>query len=316
MSERLLARVEDILTQASSLAVHTRAAYRRDLEGLIAFCGQRGVTDWASVDLALVRSWLAEDHRRGLSPRTLQRHLAALRFLFEQLRRRGEADLPGLRSLKPPRADQRLPDTADADSLSRLLDRPVDPHCALSVRDHAIAELFYSCGIRLAELVGLDLPDLDLDSGEARVTGKRGKTRLVPVGKRARQALQRWLSHRRQLAHPECPAVFISRQGSRLGARAVEKRLEKFAREGGLPQHLHPHMLRHSFATHLLESSGDLRAVQELLGHSDLATTQIYTHLDFQHLARVYDDAHPRARRRGLPSSKTADTAPDFGPDC
>ncbi|MFP4154189.1 MAG: tyrosine recombinase XerC [Halothiobacillaceae bacterium] len=316
MSEAMRARLEQALDEHPGLAAHTRDGYRRDLEGLIAHCRTRNVENWSEVDLSLVRSWLAEDHRRGRSPRTLQRHLAALRFLFEQLRRAGEGDLPGLRTIKAPRADKRLPETADVDSLARLLDRPVDPECALSVRDHAMAELFYSCGIRLAELVGLDLDDLDLAEGEARVTGKRGKTRLVPVGARARAALRHWYGHRAALARGDCPAVFLSRLGNRLGARAVEKRLERFAREGGLPRHLHPHMLRHSFATHLLESSGDLRAVQELLGHSDLATTQIYTHLDFQHLARVYDGAHPRARRRPQRETPAAGARPKTDRDC
>ena len=198
--------------------------------------------------------------------------------------------------VRAPKVRRHLPHTLDADQLGRLLELPgEDP---LDHRDRAIMELFYSSGLRLAELVALDVRDVQAGDDVLEVVGKGHKSRRVPIGRFARAAIERWLAARGTLAKARETALFVSRRGTRISARAVQERLRRRAIEQGVPQHVHPHLLRHSFASHLLESSGDLRAVQELLGHADIGTTQIYTHLDFQHLAQVYDQAHPRARRK------------------
>ena len=212
------------------------------------------------------------------------------------LAREGQHKRNPFDSIKAPRGPRRLPATLDIDAMQQLLNLPGDG--PLTVRDRAILELFYSSGFRLSELVGLDLSDIDLASGEARVSGKGSKVRVVPVGRMALRALRDWLAVRNQLANDDEVAMFVSRRGSRLAARSIEQRLKYWSMRQGINRNLHPHMLRHSFASHLLESSGDLRAVQELLGHQNISTTQIYTHLDFQHLAKIYDSAHPRARKK------------------
>jgi integrase/recombinase XerC len=198
--------------------------------------------------------------------------------------------------VRAPKAARRLPGTLDADQMGRLLEAA--PENSLQVRDLAIMELLYSSGLRLSELVGLDLPDLDLADRTVRVLGKGRKERIVPVGRKAVAAVQAWLAERQALAAGGTAAVFVGRNGRRLGARAIQLRVAEAARRQGVPVGVHPHLFRHSFASHLLESSGDLRGVQELLGHANISTTQVYTHLDFQHLAKVYDKAHPRARRK------------------
>lgn len=198
--------------------------------------------------------------------------------------------------MQAPKAGKRLPETIDADQMARLLTFRTDEE--LDVRDKAIMELFYSSGLRLSELVDLDLADLDLPDRTVRVTGKGSKTRVVPVGRYAIDALTAWLKDRGALAKPGEQAVFVSKHGRRLGQRAIQLRIGEWAKRQGLGMHVHPHMFRHSFASHLLESSQDLRGVQELLGHANISTTQIYTHLDFQHLAKIYDQAHPRAKRK------------------
>jgi integrase/recombinase XerC len=275
------------------LSVSTAQHYRRDLEALQAWCREHGIDDWRRLDTRQVRQYAAQAHRRGLSGRSIQRRLSALRTFYHYLLREGAVQRnPGL-DVQAPRAPRHLPDTLNVDDLDRLLrGRSDDP---LVVRDIAILELFYSSGLRLAELVALDVTDLDLDERMVRVTGKGAKTRVVPVGAKASTALQAWLALRPCAAGET--ALFTARTGRRLGARGVQQRVRQHARQRQLPGNLHPHTLRHSFASHLLESSGDLRAVQELLGHADISTTQIYTHLDFQHLAQVYDQAHPRARK-------------------
>jgi len=270
--------------------------YRRDLERLAGFLSESAIDQWSEVDAHRVRHYLAGEARRGLGGRSLARSLSAIRRFYRYLIREGLAtDNPALDS-RAPRSEKRLPRVADVDSVKAWLD--ASPEDSLETRDLALMELMYSAGLRLSEAVGIDLPALDLAVGEVRVTGKGGKTRLLPVGAAARKALTQWLAVRGQLAGEGEPAVFVSRRGTRLSARAVQQRLRRWSLKQGSLQTLHPHLLRHSFASHLLESSGDLRAVQELLGHADIATTQVYTHLDFQHLARVYDRAHPRARRR------------------
>ncbi len=284
------------LTEERRLSPLTVAAYRRDLERFCAFCRERGLRTWAEVDAAALRAYVAGRHRDGIGGRSLQRNLSALRGLFGFLIREGELQANPADLVRAPRAARRLPRVMDADQSCRLLEQA--PADLLELRDRALLELLYSSGLRLAEVVGLGLEALDLADASVRVTGKGSKTRVVPVGRHARQALRAWLARRGELAAPGETAVFVSRRGGPLSARGVQKRLERWALHHGAEVRLHPHLLRHSFASHLLESSGDLRAVQELLGHADIATTQVYTHLDFQHLARVYDAAHPRARRR------------------
>jgi len=277
------------------LADNTCRHYRRDLEELLDFCRAQGIGDWQQLDTRQVRQYAAGAHRHGLSGRSIQRRLSAVRSFYNYLLREHQAGSNPAYDVRAPKSERRLPDTLNVDDISRLLSGTATD--VLALRDLAILELLYSSGLRLAELVALDLGDLDLVEGMVRVTGKGNKTRVVPVGTRALAALRAWLKLRpTQLAADET-AVFTGRRGRRLGRRAVQQRVRRQARLLGIPGSVHPHTLRHSFASHLLESSGDLRAVQELLGHADISTTQIYTHLDFQHLARVYDAAHPRARK-------------------
>ncbi len=292
------------------LSPHTGRAYARDLAALVRFCERSGVEDWPRLDAQHVRSFAAHAHAAGLGPRSIQRRLSALRSFFNFLQRESLADraAPGARVTAPrlagnpaadvraPKATRRLPQTLDPDQMARLLELPADGPFA--VRDRAIMELFYSSGLRLAELVGLDLDRVDLADRTVRVEGKGGRQRVVPLGRVAAEALRAWLALRSGLAPAHEKALFLGRRGRRLGARAIQARVAYWARRRGLPLHVHPHLFRHSFASHLLESSGELRGVQELLGHANISTTQIYTHLDFQHLARIYDATHPRARRR------------------
>jgi len=277
------------------LSANTRLHYRRDLMELLAFCEKAGIPDWRDLDTHQVRQFAAQAHRRGLGGRSIQRRLSAIRGFYNYLLREQAVTGNPAHDVSAPKSPQRLPDTLSVDDISRLL--AVETEDPLDVRDLAMLELMYSSGLRLSELVSLDTRDVDLEERVLRVTGKGSKTRLVPIGRKAIQALQAWLRVRvTQLAEGEM-AVFTGRYGRRLGVRAVQQRVHRWAQRRGLPGDVHPHTLRHSFASHLLESSGDLRAVQELLGHADISTTQIYTHLDFQHLARVYDKAHPRARK-------------------
>jgi integrase/recombinase XerC len=300
MSAALAEGVERFLASLSHerrLSPHTTDGYGRDLAALLEYCEAHGLTDWRALDTQHVRSFAAQCHRRGLGPRSIQRRLSAVRSLCRFLIREGELGNDPAAGVLAPKAAKRLPSTLDADTMARLLAFRADDR--LGVRDKAIMELFYSSGLRLAELLGLDLADLDLRDRTVRVLGKGRKTRIVPVGRHAREALQSWLRERAALASVEERAVFVGVNGRRLGPRVVQRRIAHWARMQGLPTHVHPHMFRHSFASHLLESSSDLRAVQELLGHANIGTTQVYTHLDFQHLARIYDAAHPRARKRG-----------------
>jgi len=278
------------------LSPHTAVNYARDLGAFSAFCDGQGVAAWDKVDNFHVRSFAAHQHRDGLGPRSIQRRLSSLRSFFNFLMREGVLKSNPAEEIRAPKAPKRLPKTLDTDRMARLLSPPADD--PLARRDHAMMELLYSSGLRLAELVGLDLTDLDLADRTVRVLGKGAKTRVLPVGRHALAALGAWLRDRAAIAKPDETAVFVGRNGRRLGARAVQQRVDAAARRLGIDLKVHPHLFRHSFATHLLESSSDLRGVQELLGHSDISTTQVYTHLDFQHLARIYDQAHPRARRR------------------
>jgi len=284
------------LTHERRMSGHTAAAYRRDLCRLLVFCERRGVNEWLALDNQQVRAFAAAEHAGGLSPRSIQRRLSAVRTFSEFLVREGCVPRNAALDARAPKTKKRLPTTLDADQMARFLEFRGDD--TLSMRDKAIMELFYSSGLRLSELVGLDHAALDLEDRTVRVDGKGGKTRILPVGRFAVNALRKWLEERATLPALDGSAVFVGRNGRRLTPRAVQLRVSTWARRRGLGVHVHPHMFRHSFASHLLESSTDLRGVQELLGHADISTTQIYTHLDFQHLAKVYDAAHPRARRR------------------
>ncbi len=298
MDAAWLERFDRYLATERRLAERTRQRYRRDLEAFRHHCSDRGLEDWADVGHELVRGFIARGRRRGLAATTLGRQLAAVRSLYRFLLREGVVQADPAAGVRPPRARRRLPGTLDPDEVAGLLDG-ADPEDPLQARDAALFELIYTSGLRLSEVVGLDLADLDRSEGLVRVVGGKGaKDRIVPVGRQALQALAAWLQHRPAWADPASPAIFVGRHGGRLGGRSVQRRLQRMARRRGVQRRVHPHMLRHSFATHLLESSGDLRAVQELLGHQDIASTQVYTHLDFQHLAQVYDSAHPRARRQ------------------
>jgi integrase/recombinase XerC len=295
------------------LSTHTDSNYARDLAALVRFCDGHGLQEWSALDSQHIRTFAAQSHARGLAPRSIQRRLSAVRgfyaFLVREstVSRRQAPDAPRsagkpvkvnpVLEVRAPKAQRRLPDTLDADQMARLLEMPAEDRFV--TRDRAIMELLYSSGLRLAELVGLNVSGLDLPDRTVTVLGKGDKTRIVPVGRHAAAALTQWLKERATLARPDERALFVGRSGSRLGRRAVQVRVAYRARRQGLNTRVYPHLFRHSFATHLLESGGDLRGVQELLGHADIATTQIYTHLDFQHLARIYDAAHPRARRKG-----------------
>ena len=292
-----LQRFRTHLATERRLSAHTVSGYARDLAALARWCDRNGIERWQGLDSQHVRRFAAHSHAAGLGPRSLARRLAALRTFCEYLlRERVLAHNPGV-DIRAPKAPKRLPHTLDADMMGRLL--ALEPRDPLEVRDLAIMELFYSSGLRLAELLSLDLGDVDLEDRTVRVLGKGAKTRIVPVGRQALQALRAWLRERGAFAAPEQRAIFVGQGGQRLGSRAVQLRLKAHALRQGLPVGVHPHLFRHSFATHLLESSRDLRGVQELLGHANIGTTQVYTHLDFQHLARIYESSHPRARRRG-----------------
>ena len=288
---RVLARFDEHL---AARPARTQEAYRRDVAALAALAGERPLEALTRPELA---RHLATLHGRGLSGRSLARMLSAWRALYRWLldrdRRLEEDPTAGL---KPPKSARRLPSALSPEEASKLVEIAADD--PLATRDRAILELAYSSGLRLSELSGLDVARVDFATGEARVLGKGAKERVVPVGRAALEALRAWLPVRAALAPAHEAALFVGRGGSRLSPRAIESRLAAWAVKRGLDRHVHPHMLRHSFASHLLQSSGDLRAVQELLGHASIASTQVYTHLDLQALAKVYDAAHPRAKRK------------------
>ena len=278
------------------LSPHTRGAYGRDLARLREYCDKHAIDRWRALDGRQLRGFVAERHRQGIGGRSLQRNLSAIRAFYRYLLAAGRAASNPAEGLRAPRAPQRLPALLAVDQARQLLE--TEAQAPLAARDRAMFELFYSSGLRLSELTALDLDALDCADRLVTVIGKGNKERTLPVGRKALAALEQWLAIRPSLCGPGQAALFVSRRGARISRRNVQQRLREWAIRQGLPNPVHPHMLRHSFASHLLQSSGDLRAVQELLGHADISTTQVYTHLDFQHLARVYDQAHPRARRR------------------
>ena len=278
------------------LSPHTVAAYEHDLDALLAFCEREQVASFKALDSFAIRRFAAESHRKGLGARSVARRLSAVRTFLNYLIEMGVLKSnPGVH-VQAPKAPRRLPATLDPDQVASLL--AISGDDPETLRDRAMLELFYSSGLRLAELVGLDLGDVDAADRTVRVLGKGSKARVVPVRKQALAALHDWLAVRRELARSVETALFVGRRGARVNPRTVQKRVNAWAKRQGAPTNVHPHMLRHSFATHVLESSRNLRAVQELLGHASLSTTQIYTHVDFQHLAKVYDEAHPRAKKQ------------------
>lgn len=275
-------------------STHTLTSYQRDLIRLQDYCSAQGIEQWQQLQTNDIRLYLASRHKGNIGSKTIQRELAAIRSFYRFLLKIEFVEHNPAQGVQAPKSAKKLPRVLDVDQVAGVLDAPSD--ALLEIRDLAMFELFYSSGLRLTELVMLDLSDVSLDDGSLRVRfGKGGKQRQVPIGSKAVKALDLWLASR-----PEntSPAMFISRRGARLGQRSVQLRLERWCVKNGLSEHIHPHMLRHSFASHLLEASQDIRAVQELLGHSNIGTTQIYTHLDFQHLAKIYDQAHPRAKKR------------------
>jgi integrase/recombinase XerC len=288
-----LARYLDHLRHERRLSPRTLAAYGRDGAALEKLAAGR---DWPRISVADIRRFVATLHSRGLSPRSLARLLSSWRGFFAWLARHREVAANPCQGVRPPRAPRTLPQALSPDDAVRLVAIAGDD--ILALRDRALFELIYSCGLRVSEAAGVDVDALDRANGEARVLGKGAKTRIVPVGAAALAAIAAWLPKRAGLAAPGECALFVTRRGQRITAREVQRRIKHWARAAGLEVDVHPHMLRHSFASHVLQSSGDLRAVQEMLGHASIASTQVYTHLDFQHLAKVYDAAHPRARRK------------------
>jgi integrase/recombinase XerC len=288
-----LERYLESLRTGRRLATHTLSAYGRDALLLQGLAGDRELGSLTSHD---IRRFVATLHGKGQSPRSLARILSSWRGFFAWLARHREVASNPCTGIRPPKAAKRLPEVLSPDDAVRLVSFEEDSE--MGARDRALFELAYSCGLRVSELTGLDCEMLDAKTGEVRVTGKGSKTRIVPVGTHALAAIAAWLPLRTRLATPNEKALFVGRSGRRVAPREVQRRIKRWAALAGLDVDVHPHMLRHSFASHVLQSSGDLRAVQEMLGHASIASTQVYTHLDFQHLAKVYDAAHPRAKRR------------------
>lgn len=292
------------LSGVRRLSPHTIASYRRDLDQFRAFCDERRIDDPAAIVNADIRLWIAK-LRHHLNGRSVQRALSALRSFYKYLLREHLVAHNPTTGITAPKSPRRLPRTLDIDQTQQLLQAPAAASDDfLALRDQAIMELFYSSGLRLSELISLDVATIDFEQGQAEILGKGNKTRIVPIGSYALRAIAAWLRVRDSV-QPADDALFVSRRGTRISPRSVQLRLARESLERGVAQHVHPHMLRHSFASHLLESSGELRSVQELLGHANLSTTQIYTHLDFQHLSKIYDAAHPRAARRASTPAAT-----------
>jgi len=286
------------LEQEKRMSKHTVSNYQRDLTQFLTFLTSNDLALWSTIKSSHIRQYIVQMHKQGLSGRTIQRALSAIRSLYRYLIREGLADNNPAQAVQAPKTEKRLPSTLDVDQMSALLDSTA-PDTFLACRDRAIMELLYSSGLRLAELASLAVRDIDFGDQLVYVTtGKGNKGRVIPIGSQAIKALRQWLTQRDEQGFYEQTALFISQQGRRLGERAIQKRLEYWGKKNAISDKVHPHRLRHAFASHMLEASGDLRAVQELLGHSDISTTQIYTHVDFQHLAKVYDSAHPRAKKK------------------
>ena len=288
--------IESFLESLQHLSPHTSKGYQRDLKFFLDYCKEQQIKKWRDIDGHQIRRFVAWRHRQGTGGKSLQRNLSAIRVFYRYLIEQGEARQNPALGILAPKTPRKLPRALDADQATQLM--LIDDQSPLAVRDRAMLELMYSSGLRLSELIQLDMNSLDLSDAVVTVLGKGKKSRAVPVGRHAIAALKKWFDLRQDMVRSEVTAVFVSQQGKRITPRAFQLRLKQWAIKQGIAGNVHPHMLRHSFASHLLESSGDLRAVQELLGHADISTTQIYTHLDFQHLAKVYDAAHPRAHRK------------------
>ena len=276
------------------LSPHTISSYRRDLDSFFTFLKEKN-DSWEEVQDHQVRGFVAQERRRGLSARSIQRALSSIRSFFNYLLDEEVVETNPAANISSPKSAQLLPKALDTDLVKRLLD--FKPQGNIEIRDKAMVELLYSSGLRLSELCGLNMDSISIKERSCRVVGKGNKTRDLPVGEKAIQSLRDWLLVRENISSDANKALFLNKNGKRISTRSVQLRLERLSKKRGLPM-VNPHMLRHSFASHILESSGDLRAVQEMLGHSDIGTTQIYTKLDFQHLSKVYDDAHPRAKSR------------------
>lgn len=289
-------RFTDYLFQVKRYSPHTVSNYQRDLESFACFVADFRLNDWADVSEKQVRAFVAERHRDGLTAKSLQRVLSSIRSFYHYLAEQENVESNPALGVKAPKTGRPLPETLDVDQLDHLLTFAVEDE--ISARDKAMLELVYSSGLRVSELEGLDMQSIDYRDGSVRVLGKGQKERVVPVGKTALEALRVWLNYRKNWSRFDSSALFITQKGNRLTVRAIQKRFDHWAQVMGTEGKLYPHRLRHSFASHMLESSGDLRAVQELLGHEDISTTQIYTHLDFQHLMEVYEKTHPRARKK------------------
>ncbi len=295
--KQLLSNFLAQLTIEKRASQYTVKSYKRDLNCLSTYCESKSISLWTDLKQTDIRSYMASRHRQGLSSTSLQRELSAIRSFFNFLLKNQLTDNNPGQYIKAPKKTRKLPKTLDVDQIKSLLE--AGTNSTIEIRDLAMFELFYSSGIRLSELAQLNLTDIDLTDKSLMVrSGKGGKSRMLPIGSKAVVAINTWLEHRIKSITSTETALFISTSGTRLGQRSIELRLKQWCKKKGIAENIHPHMLRHSFATHLLESSQDLRAVQELLGHSNISTTQIYTHLDFQHLADVYDSAHPRAKRK------------------
>ena len=284
------------LTTEKQLSIHTQTNYKRDLEKFTDYCAANALLDLKQIKVQHIRQMVASFHRKGLGGKSLSRWLSAMRSFFEFAIRHGWASNNPADGIQAPKSPKKLPKTLDVDQAAQFV--AIAGDSALVLRDCALFELMYSSGLRLAEAAGLDILDVDLQDALVTVTGKGNKTRMLPIGRQAIAALRAWLPQRKILLKDEQPALFITQRGTRMTHRAVQLRMQQLSLRQGMDTPVHPHMLRHSFASHMLESSSDLRLVQEMLGHANISTTQIYTHLDFQHLAKVYDSAHPRAQRQ------------------
>ncbi|AGV17896.1 tyrosine recombinase XerC [Vibrio alginolyticus] len=294
--QKPLERFYEFLRSEKGLSLHTQRNYKQQLETMAQHLAEMGLKDWSQVDAGWVRQLAGKGMREGMKASSLATRLSSLRSFFDFLILRGEMSANPAKGVSAPRKKRPLPKNLDVDEVSQLLE--VNEDDPLAVRDRAMMELMYGAGLRLAELVGVDVRDVQLRSGELRVIGKGDKERKVPFSGMATEWVGKWLRVRGDLAAPGEPALFVSKLGTRISHRSVQKRMAEWGQKQSVASHISPHKLRHSFATHMLESSNNLRAVQELLGHENISTTQIYTHLDFQHLAQAYDQAHPRARKK------------------
>ncbi|MCB5361592.1 tyrosine recombinase XerC [Vibrio lentus] len=294
--QKPLSRFYEYLRSEKGLSLHTQRNYRQQLETMAAHLVTLGLKDWAQVDAAWVRQLASKGMREGMKASSIATRLSSLRSFFDFLVLRGEMSANPAKGVSAPRKQRPLPKNLDVDEVGQLLD--VNEDDPLSIRDRAMMEVMYGAGLRLAELVGINLRDVLARQGEIRVIGKGDKERKAPFSGLAKEWVDKWLKVRGELASPGEPALFVSKLGTRISHRSVQKRMEEWGKKQAVASHISPHKLRHSFATHVLESSQNLRAVQELLGHENISTTQVYTHLDFQHLAQAYDQAHPRARKK------------------